>query len=239
MASRATGIFTLMMWFFDPNIQPFAYILKRPGSFSLRRAGSRAKMASSKRMASASPFYPHHQQRKRNPTRHRHAGSGRSQEAWHRSEDRALRMGCLSEEFHQQGKLRRHGARMGSRPDYDQYQIWHSSQSNPEQLNVVNNPTSTNSSRRSARNTIETKSSLSRGSCKAPSMGTNPIFSSMFRRGHQSCGRTAIDPASDGQGGWINTPVEMTKAGWGYYMDWFYRPEFSCCQNKHGSLLSC
>jgi hypothetical protein len=31
----------------------------------------------------------------------------------------------------------------------------------------------------------------------------------------------------DRRGGWINTPVEMTKAGWGYYMDWFYRKEYA------------
>ena len=30
----------------------------------------------------------------------------------------------------------------------------------------------------------------------------------------------------DGKGGWIDSPVEMTKAGWSYWSDWFYRPEF-------------
>ena len=30
-----------------------------------------------------------------------------------------------------------------------------------------------------------------------------------------------------GRGEWVDTPVEMTKAGWGYYMDWFYRPEYA------------
>ena len=31
----------------------------------------------------------------------------------------------------------------------------------------------------------------------------------------------------DGNGGWIDSPVEMTKAGWAYWSDWFYRPEFA------------
>jgi ABC-type transport system substrate-binding protein len=32
-------------------------------------------------------------------------------------------------------------------------------------------------------------------------------------------------PGPDGS--WIDSPIEATKAGWSYWGDWFYRPEFS------------
>ena len=66
-------------------------------------------------------------------------------------------------------------------PDYDQHQIWHSSQSNPEQLNVVNyrNPTVDKSPWRDSPEYNRGKDHRPRrGSCKAPSIGINPTFSS-------------------------------------------------------------
>lgn len=31
----------------------------------------------------------------------------------------------------------------------------------------------------------------------------------------------------DGQGGYVDTPISPTKAGWSYYSKWFYRPEYA------------
>ncbi len=114
-------------------------------------------------------------------------------------------------------------------PDYDQYQIWHSSQTNPEQLNVVGykNPRSTSCSSTSGRSTTATKSSKWRASSKHHLQGS-AISLSLRPAGNLGAVEGQLPhPPPDGKGGWIDSPVEMTKAGWSYYSEWFYRPEYA------------
>jgi peptide/nickel transport system substrate-binding protein len=95
---------------------------------------------------------------------------------------------------------------------YDQFQIWHSSQANPEQLNVVGykNPEADR-----LLEDIRQEYNREKIITMAGPEGTSVMWKNAYRIRRP-----------DGQGGWIDTPVEMTKAGWAYWSDWFYRPEF-------------
>lgn len=115
-------------------------------------------------------------------------------------------------------------------PDYDAYQVWHSSQSNPEQLNIVGyknaevdklmeqireeyNPDKIKAlAWEIQRRIYEDQPYLF---LFVPET-TSVIWKDSFR---------VCRP--DGKGGYIDTPVQVTKAGWNYYMNWFYRPEYS------------
>lgn len=115
-------------------------------------------------------------------------------------------------------------------PDYDQYQIWHSSQNNPEQLNVVsyNNP-------RVDRLLADIRQEYNRE--KIISIAAE--MQELIYRDQPYLflyvpDRTAVIwkdsfriRRPDGNGGWIDSPVEMTKAGWSYYLPWFYRPDYA------------
>jgi ABC-type transport system substrate-binding protein len=114
--------------------------------------------------------------------------------------------------------------------DFDQFQIWHSSQRNPEQLNVVGyaNPEvdrlleeirqEFNRDR-----VMELASALQRQIYEdQPYLflfvpeGTSVMWEDAYR---------VCRPLPDG--GWIEEPVRMTKAGWSIYLPWFFRPEFT------------
>jgi len=114
--------------------------------------------------------------------------------------------------------------------DFDQYQIWHSSQNNPEQLNVVsyNNP-------KVDQLLHEVRQEYNRDTIIRMAGEMQSIIYQdqpyLFLYVPESTSIMWNDsyrirrPGPDGT--WVDTPVEMTKAGWSYYMDWFYRPEYS------------
>jgi len=115
-------------------------------------------------------------------------------------------------------------------PDYDAYQVWHSSQTNPGQLNFVgyNNPKvdALLSQIRQEYDPVKIKSLA--GQIQKTIFDDQPYLflfvpdatSVIWNDSFRIC-------RPDGQGGFVDTPVEITKAGWSYYMQWFYRPDFS------------
>jgi ABC-type transport system substrate-binding protein len=114
--------------------------------------------------------------------------------------------------------------------DFDQFQIWHSSQSNPEQLNVVsyNNPVVDRLLEQIRQEYARPKIIAMARDLQRIIFDDQPYLflyvprsTSVFWKGSFRIKRP--DPAGDG---WLDTPIEMTKAGWGYYQDWFYRPDF-------------
>lgn len=112
--------------------------------------------------------------------------------------------------------------------DFDQFQIWHSSQANPEQLNVVgyNNP---NVDRllgeiRQEYNREEVMRLASE--LQATIFSDQPYLFLFVPEGTTVMWQDAYRVCRpDGQGGWIEEPVRLTKAGWGIYLEWFFRPE--------------
>jgi len=114
--------------------------------------------------------------------------------------------------------------------DYDQFQIWHSSQTNPEQLNVVGykNP-EVDKLLEAIRQEYNRKEIIRMAGCMQSIIYNDQPY--LFLYVPQSTSVMWKDAyrirRPDGKGGWIDSPVEMTKAGWSYWSDWFYRPEFA------------
>jgi len=114
--------------------------------------------------------------------------------------------------------------------DYDQFQIWHSSQANPEQLNVVGYKNDKVDRLLTDVRQEYNRDSIIRmaGEMQAQIYEDQPY---LFLYVPKSNGVIWKDSyrirRPDGKGGWIDTPVEMTKAGWSYWSDWFYRPEYA------------
>lgn len=114
--------------------------------------------------------------------------------------------------------------------DYDQYQIWHSSQTNPEQLNVVGykSPEVDRLLETLRQEYDREKIIRLAGEMQSIIYRDQPY---LFLYVPQSTSVMWKDtyrirrPAPGG--GWTDTPVENTKAGWSYWSDWFYRPEFA------------
>ena len=113
---------------------------------------------------------------------------------------------------------------------YDQFQIWHSSQTNPEQLNVVGYK-----SDKADRLLDDIRQEYNRekiinmaGDLQRTIYEDQPYLFLYVPEGTSVMWKDAYRiRRPDGNGGWIDSPVEMTKAGWAYWSDWFYRPEFA------------
>jgi ABC-type transport system substrate-binding protein len=113
---------------------------------------------------------------------------------------------------------------------YDQFQIWHSSQANPEQLNVVGYK-----SEKADRLLDDIRQEYNRekiinmaGELQRTIYEDQPYLFLYVPEGTSVMWKDAYRiRRPDGKGGWIDSPVEMTKAGWAYWSEWFYRPEFA------------
>jgi len=113
--------------------------------------------------------------------------------------------------------------------DYDQFQIWHSSQSNPEQLNVVGykNPEVDRLLEEIRQEYNREKIIAMAGQMQEIIYRDQPYLFLYVPQGTSVMWKDSYRiHRPDGHGGWIDSPVEMTKAGWSFWSDWFYRPEF-------------
>jgi peptide/nickel transport system substrate-binding protein len=115
--------------------------------------------------------------------------------------------------------------------DFDQYGIWHSSQTHPEELNFIgyNNPEVdhllTDLRQEYARPEIIRLASKLQQAIYADQPYLFlfvPEGTSVMWKGSYRIRRPGPSP-----GEWIDSPVTMTKAGWSYDMEWFYRPEYA------------
>jgi len=115
--------------------------------------------------------------------------------------------------------------------DFDQYGIWHSSQTHPEELNFIGykNPEVdhllTDLRQEYARPEIIRLA----GKLQHAIYADQPYLflfvpegTSVMWKGSYRIRRPGPSP-----GEWIDSPVTMTKAGWSYDLEWFYRPEYA------------
>lgn len=115
-------------------------------------------------------------------------------------------------------------------PDYDQYQIWHSSQTNPEQLNVVGYQNA-----EVDKLLVDIRQEYNRdkiislaGEMQELIYRQQPYLFLYVPKSTAVIWKDSFRiRRPDGQGGWIDSPVELTKGGWDYYREWFYRPEYA------------
>jgi peptide/nickel transport system substrate-binding protein len=113
---------------------------------------------------------------------------------------------------------------------FDQYQIWHSSQTNPEQLNVVGykNPEVDNLLESIRQEYRREKIIETAGRMQSLIYHDQPYLFLFVPEGSSVMWKNAYRiRRPDGHGGWIDEPIAITKAGTFYWSEWFYRPEFA------------
>ncbi len=115
--------------------------------------------------------------------------------------------------------------------DFDQYGIWHSSQTHPEELNFIgyNNPEVDNLLTDLRQEYARPEIISLAGKLQQAIYADQPYLflfvpegTSVMWKGSYRIRRPGPLP-----GEWIDAPVTMTKAGWSYDMEWFYRPEYA------------
>jgi peptide/nickel transport system substrate-binding protein len=227
---QSTGLFTPQMWFFNPEIKPFAY----------DPAKARTLLAEAGWKPGADGILQKNGERF-SFTLITNNGNEVRRDIATLTQDGLKQLGIeVKVELYEWAVfLKNHinkgdfdamvlGWALGN--GYDQYQIWHSSQTNPEQLNVVGYK-----SAKADRLLDEIRQEYNRGEIiriagelQRTIYEDQPYLFLYVPEGTSVMWRDAYRiRRPDGKGGWIDSPVEMTKAGWAYWSDWFYRPEFS------------
>lgn len=113
---------------------------------------------------------------------------------------------------------------------YDHYAVWHSSQTHPEELNFIhyNNPQVDHLLTDIRQEYSRPKIVEMAGELQQTIYNDQPylflfvpeITTVMWKGGY----RVRQPGAKPGE--WIDSPVTMTKAGWDYNLEWFYRSEY-------------
>jgi ABC-type transport system substrate-binding protein len=227
---QSTGLFTPQMWFFNPDIKPFAYDLEK----------ARALLSEAGWMPGADGILQKNGERF-SFTLITNNGNEVRRDIATLTQDGLKQLGIeVKVELYEWAVfLKNHinkgnfdamvlGWSLGN--GYDQFQIWHSSQANPEQLNVVGYK-----SDKADRLLDDIRQEYNRekiinmaGDLQRTIYEDQPYLFLYVPEGTSVMWKNAYRiRRPDGNGGWIDSPVEMTKAGWAYWSDWFYRPEFT------------
>lgn len=227
---QSTGIFTPQMWFFNPNVVPFAYDPEKAKAL-LDEAGWKPgpdgiRVRDGRRFAFTIITNNANEIRRDIATL---------------AQDGLKKVGIeVNVELYEWAVFLKNHINKGDFDamvlgwslgyDYDQFQIWHSSQTNPEQLNVVGYKNPEVDKLLEAIRQEYNRDRIIGMAGRMQSIIYNdqpylflyvPQSTSVMWKGAYRIRRP------DGSGGWIDSPVEMTKAGWSYWSDWFYRPEFA------------
>lgn len=113
---------------------------------------------------------------------------------------------------------------------FDQFQIWHSSQTEPERLNMVGYK-SEEADRllESIREEFDRAEIIRQaGELQQLIYNDQPYLFLFVPEGTSVMWKDAFRVKRPGPDGtWIDEPVTMTKAGWSHYLEWFYRPEYA------------
>lgn len=226
---QSTGLFTPQMWFFNPDIKPFAYDPEKARAL-LSEAGWKP----------GPDGILQKNERRFSFTLITNNGNEVRRDIATLTQDGLKQLGIeVKVELYEWAVfLKNHinkgdfdamilGWSLGN--DYDQFQIWHSSQTNPEQLNVVGYK-----SDKADRLLDDIRQEYNRrkiinmaGDLQRTIYEDQPYLFLYVPEGTSVMWKDAYRiRRPDGNGGWIDSPVEMTKAGWAYWFDWFYRPEF-------------
>jgi ABC-type transport system substrate-binding protein len=227
---QSTGIFTPQMWFFNPNVVPFTYDPEKASALlddaGWKRGPDGIRVKDGQRFAFTLIT--------NNGNEIRRDIATLVQDGF-----RKLGIDVKVELYEWAVFLKNHvnkgdfdaivlGWSLGN--DFDQFQIWHSSQTNPEQLNVVGykNP-EVDGLLETIRQEFDRDRIISlAGSLQSIIYREQPYLFLYVPEGTSVMWKdTYRIRRPDANGRWIDTPITMTKAGWTYWSDWFYRPEFA------------
>ena len=228
---QSTGIFTPQMWFFDPAVQPIPYDKEQ----------ARALLAEAGWSPGADGILVREGERFSFTLITNNANEVRRDIATLIQDDlRQIGIEMRIELYEWAVFITRYVNRQDfdalvlgwnlPQDDFDQFQIWHSSQTNPEQLNMVGykNPT-VDRLLEDIRQEFNREKILSYASEMQRTIFQDQPYLFLFvPEGTSVMWKNAFRVRRpDGAGGWIDEPVRMTKAGWSIYLEWFYRPEFA------------
>ncbi len=114
--------------------------------------------------------------------------------------------------------------------DFDQYAIWHSSQTHPEELNFINyrNPEVDHLLTDLRQEYSRPEIIRMAGELQRTIYDDQPYLFLFVPEGTSVMWKGSYRICHPGSypGEWIDRPITMTKAGWEYDMEWFYRPEY-------------
>jgi ABC-type transport system substrate-binding protein len=226
---QSTGLFTPQMWFFNPDIKPFAYDPEKARALLAEAGWKPGPDGILQKNGERFSF-----------TLITNNGNEVRRDIATLTQDGLKQLGIeVKVELYEWAVfLKNHinkgdfdamvlGWSLGN--GYDQFQIWHSSQANPEQLNVVGYK-----SAKADRLLDDIRQEYNRdqiirmaGDLQRTIYEDQPYLFLYVPEGTSVMWKNAYRiRRPDGRGGWIDSPVEMTKAGWAYWSEWFYRPEF-------------
>ena len=227
---QSTGIFTPQMWFFDPSITPLAHDLDKARQLLAEAGWKPGPDGILQKNGERFSF-----------TLITNNGNEVRRDIATLAQDGLKKLGIeVKVELYEWAVfLKNHinkgdydamvlGWSLGN--SYDQFQIWHSSQANPEQLNVVGykNPKADRLLDEIRQEYNREKIIAMASELQRTIYEDQPYLFLYVPEGTSVMWKDAYRiRRPDGKGGWIDSPVEMTKAGWAYWSDWFYRPEFS------------
>jgi ABC-type transport system substrate-binding protein len=227
---QSTGIFTPQMWFFDPSITPLAHDLDKARQLLAEAGWKPGPDGILQKNGERFSF-----------TLITNNGNEVRRDIATLAQDGLKKLGIeVKVELYEWAVfLKNHinkrdfdamvlGWSLGN--SYDQFQIWHSSQANPEQLNVVGykNPKADRLLEDIRQEYNREKIIAMAGELQRTIYDDQPYLFLYVPEGTSVMWKDAYRiRRPDGKGGWIDSPVEMTKAGWAYWSDWFYRPKFS------------
>lgn len=227
---QSTGLFTPQMWFFNPDIKPFAYDPEKARALLAEAGWKLGPDGILQKNGERFSF-----------TLITNNGNEVRRDIATLTQDGLKQLGIeVKVELYEWAVfLKNHinkgdfdamvlGWSLGN--GYDQFQIWHSSQANPEQLNVVGYK-----SEKADRLLDDIRQEYNRekiinmaGELQRTIYEDQPYLFLYVPEGTSVMWKDAYRiRRPDGRGGWIDSPVEMTKAGWAYWSEWFYRPEFA------------
>jgi len=227
---QSTGLFTPQMWFFNPDIKPFAYDPEKARALLAEAGWKPGPDGILQKNGERFSF-----------TLITNNGNEVRRDIATLTQDglKQLNIEVKVELYEWAVFLKNHinkgdfdamvlGWSLGN--GYDQFQIWHSSQANPEQLNVVGYK-----SEKADRLLDDIRQEYNRekiirmaSDLQRTIYEDQPYLFLYVPEGTSVMWKDAYRiRRPDGRGGWIDSPVEMTKAGWAYWSEWFYRPEFA------------
>ena len=113
-------------------------------------------------------------------------------------------------------------------PDYDQYQIWHSSQTGPEKLNTVwyKNPKVDNLLEQIRAEYDKNEIKRFASELQRTIYDDQPYLFLYIPDSTSVMWKNMLRVLRPEDGKWIDEPIRMTKAGAGIYREYFYRPEY-------------
>lgn len=227
---QSTGIFTPQMWFFDPSVKPLSYDptaarkLLDDAGWKVGPDGIRVK--DGKRFSFTLLANNGNEVRRDIAT----LVQDDLKQVGIEVKVEIYEWAVLLKRFVSKGEFDAIVLGWGLGYDFDQYGIWHSSQTHPEELNFIGyaNPEVdhllTDLRQEYARpEIIRLAGKLQQTIYKdQPYLFLFvPESTSVMWKGSYRIRRPGPKP-----GEWIDSPVTMTKAGWSYDMEWFYRPEY-------------